>query len=210
MEKRWLFIMLLLLLSSLAYPFQTVFADNDVPVVTRWMSPKNIFKTLHEPLLDFQSLKLEVLPSDILPVPVPPDINLGRICIVVNQNVYANIATALSLYETDLNAMGFDTITYLYVSGTPEDLRTYLTTLYEQAESLVGAVLIGNIPHIICEMMQDWGDGSEYEDFPCDIFYMDLNGIWSDTLSSGSVQPNNGKYDTRSGDLGLEIWISRI
>lgn len=141
---------------------------------------------------------------------VPLEMNLGRICIVVHQNVRTDMATALSQYETDLNAMGFDIVTYVYVSGTPEDLRAHLATLYQQTESLVGAVLIGNIPYIIYEMMQDWGSGQEYEDFPCDIFYMDLDGSWSDTLASGLVQPNNGKFDTRGGDLDLEIWVSRL
>lgn len=39
---------------------------------------------------------------------------------------------------------------------------------------------------------------------------MDLNGTWSDSLESGQIHANNGKYDTRSGDLNLEIWVSRL
>ena len=210
MNKRWSFLMFLLLLFSVTYPLHPVWAEKDAPVVTRWMSPEEIAKTLHEPLQKFQPLNLQALTPDALRSPVPPEMSLDRICIVVNQNVYANITAALSQYEADLNVMGFDTVTYVYISGTPEDLRAHLTTLYQQTESLVGAVLIGNIPYIIYEMMQNWGNGDEYEDFPCDIFYMDLDGSWSDTLSSGSVQPNNGKYDTRGGDLDLEIWVSRL
>ena len=202
--------MFLLFLFSVTYPLHPVWAEGDAPVVTHWMSPEEIAKTLHEPLQKFQPLNLQVLIPDALPSTVPPDMNLGRICIVVNQNVCTNITAALSQYEEDLNAMGFETVTYVYVSGMPEDLRAHLATLYQQTESLVGAVLIGNIPYIIYEMMQNWGSGDEYEDFPCDIFYMDLDGSWSDTLSSGSVQPNNGKYDTRGGDLDLEIWVSRL
>ncbi len=210
MKKRWPFLIFLLLLVRVAYAPHPVWAEGDTPVVTHWMSPEEIPKTLHEPLQKFQPLNLQALIPDALRSAVPLDMNLGRICIVVNQNIYANITAALSQYEADLNAMGFDTVTYVYVSGTPEDLRAHLTTLYLQTESLAGAVLIGNIPYIIYEMMQNWGNGDEYEDFPCDIFYMDIDGSWSDTLFSGSVQPNNGKYDTRGGDLDLEIWVSRL
>ena len=210
MRQRWSFRMFLLLLFTVTYPLHLVGAALDLPVVTRWTSPAEVAKALHKPLQEAQPLNLGTVMPEARLSSVPIDMTLGRICIVVHQNVHADMGAALSQYQTDLNDMGFDTVTYVYASGIPEDLRAHLATLYQQTESLVGAVLIGNIPYIIYEIMQDWGDGQEYEDFPCDIFYMDLDGSWSDTLSSGSVQPDNGKYDTRGGDLDLEIWVSRL
>ena len=210
MKKTWSLPMYLFLVLALAYPFQLVWAENGAPLVTRWMSPEKTAKTVHEPLRDVRQFNMPVLIPEALSSPTPPDMDLGRICIVIHQNVYLEITAMLTQYQADLHAMGFDTVTYVYVSGTPEDLRGHLTLLYQQSESLVGAVLIGDIPYIVYEMMQDWGNGDEYEDFPCDIFYMDLDGIWSDSLSSGSVLPDNGKYDSRSGNLDLEIWVSRL
>ncbi len=210
MKKTWLHLMYLFLVLALAHPIQMAWAENGAPAVTRWMSPEKTAKTAHEPLRDVRQFTMPALILEALPSPTPPDMDLGRICIVIHQNVYLEITAALTQYEADLHAMGFDTVTYVYVSGSPEDLRGHLTMLYQQTESLVGAVLIGNIPYIVYEMMQDWGNGDEYEDFPCDIFYMDLDGIWSDDLSSGLVLPDNGKYDSRSGNLDLEIWVSRL
>jgi len=39
---------------------------------------------------------------------------------------------------------------------------------------------------------------------------MDLDGVWSDTLTDGTVQPGNGKYDTWTGNRDLEIWTCRL
>jgi hypothetical protein len=210
MKTRRSILMLIVLLFSVNYPYQSVQAGNEAPPVTRWVSPIEIFKPLHEPLREIQPLELHSLVLDRLRPPAEVDADLGRVCLVVNHDVLTDIAQGLEQYETDLNRMGFDTIIYEYVSGTAEALRSHLTALYQQPESLVGAVLIGNIPYVIYEVMQDFGTGSEYEDFPCDIFFMDLDGSWSDTLSDGSVQPGNGKYDTRGGNQDLEIWVSRL
>ena len=198
-------ILLLVICSS-----HLVWAEENEPAVTRWMSPDNIPKPLHRTFETVLPPRWQKVAKRSLSDPIPPEVHAGRICIVVHQDIYNDISAALSQYEANLQYTGFDTVTYTYVPGTPEDLRAHLIALYQEAESLVGAVLVGNIPYIIYEMMQDWGSGPEYEDFPCDIFYMDLDGIWSDTLSDGSVQPGNGKYDTRTGDLSLEIWVSRL
>jgi hypothetical protein len=210
MKTQRLILVLIVLLFSVSYPHRSVQAGNEAPPVTRWVSPIEISKPLHEPLREIQPLELHLLNQDRLRPPAVADANLGRICFVVNQDVLTDIDQSLEQYEGDLIRMGFDTIIYEYASGTAEALRTHLTALYQQPESLVGAVLIGNIPYVVYEMMQDFGAGDEYEDFPCDIFFMDLDGSWSDTLSDGSVQPSNGKYDTRGGNQDLEIWVSRL
>jgi hypothetical protein len=138
----------------------------------------------------------------------------GRVVLVVSSTVYSAISTKVERFRTDLQFFGYTADTYQFVSGTPEDLRACLAGLYSEPASLVGAILIGEIPYIIYEMMQDWdgvgGDPPEYDDFPCDLFYMDLNGTWQDVLEDGSVHAGNGKYDTRSGDLSAEIWTSRM
>jgi hypothetical protein len=72
-------------------------------------------------------------------------------------------------------------------------------------------VFVGDLPYVVYEMMQSFSnEESWYESFPCDLFFMDLDGTWSDIRSEGSVQPGNGLLDTRSGNLDLEIWVSRM
>ena len=210
MKNQRLVLALLVLISTLTFTYQAVWADDEAPPVTRWMNPHKIARPLHEPSREAQTLNISPWIPDRLRPPDTPGANLGRICLVVDSNVLTDIADGLAQYEADLMRMGFDTIIHEYTSGTPEALRAHLALLYEQSASLVGAVFIGNIPHIVYELMEDFGTGDKYEDFPCDIFYMDLDGTWSDTLADGSVTPDNGKYDTRGGNLELEIWVSRM
>ena len=181
------------------------------PVVTRWIHPQNLPKPTHTPLKimtppKFERVDLPLPPNNI----ISPPANQGRICIVVEWAILYGIQAALTQYQQDLAQLGYTSVVYTSV-GSAENLRSHLAQLYAESQSLVGAILIGNLPYITFEIMDDFGSGSrEYDDFPCDIFYMDLNGTWTDTLNDGQVQSNNGKYDTHSGNVGLEIWVARI
>lgn len=212
MKTRIWYCIFLICIFGLIWMHLSAWADETLnePVVTRWMTSDGTAKPLHEPLRIYRPFISQKVNSTEIRSPTPPGFQSDRICIVIHNDVYASITTAISQYIEDLESEGFNTVTYIFTSGSPEALRAQLISLYQENESLVGAVLIGNIPYIIYEMIQNWGGGDQYEDFPCDIFYMDMDGTWSDTLSNGSVQPGNGKYDTRGGDLSLEIWVSRL
>ncbi len=185
---------------------------NGEPVVTRWMDPLGRPRPHHEPLFIQESLQLEQVKLKYPKGFIADASTIGRICIVVHKDIYSSIASNLNQYQTDLISAGFSVLVYQYSAGSAENLRTYLAGLYNQSQSLVGVVLIGDIPYIIYEMMQFWETDQklEYEDFPCDIFYMDLDGTWSDELNDGQVQAGNGKYDTRKGNIDLEIWACRM
>lgn len=190
-------------------PAAAVNYDGSVPLPTRWISTDGSVKQLHEAPIYSGPLVLAPTLQISPPGPTSPAPN-GRIAIVVSNSVYRNATRDITEFTWDLAAAGYSTHVQVYVSGTAASVRSSLASLYAQPEGLKGAILIGNIPYAIFEMMETWGDTPEYTDFPCDIFYMDLNGTWSDTLTDGLVQPNNGKYDTRSGNLALEIWVGRI
>jgi hypothetical protein len=139
----------------------------------------------------------------------------GRVAIIVEDFVYSTIQTSLDQYQTDLSGAGYTSVVSLVAGGTPEDLRSYLIGLYNEPAGLVGAVLVGDVPYIIYELMQDWdgsgGDPPEYEDFPCDIFFMDMDGTWLDDGAGGTVGAGNGKYDGWSdASKEIEIWVGRL
>jgi hypothetical protein len=177
------------------------------PMPTKWISATHETKPLHNAVFPNSKVKLKLMPKsyNVLNAQLS-----GRICLIINSNIYSDVSAEINQYSTDLNTDGYSTITYLYESGGAEGLRSELSNLYFSAESLVGAVLIGDIPHIIYEMVQKFEKlpSSEYEDFPCDIYYMDLDGGWYDC--SNSFPYSSGKYDTRDGNLNLEIWVSRM
>ena len=189
--------------------------NHPLPVASRWADPNFEQKPQHT-IPNFQgslTFQNQIQPEKLYGAPSQGDGE--RICVVVHSNLLADIGASITRYELDLQSMGYSTYRLVYSEGSADDLRAYLSNLYQEPESLAGAVLIGNIPYIIYEIMQDW-DGEEgpcppqYDDFPCDIFFMDLDGVWSDSLDDGMVQPDNGKFDSRSGNLDLEIWVGRL
>ena len=192
--------------SSLLLFVSILYAEQE-PVATRWISESGGQKPLHQAVQPNVKIQMKLLTPRLK---TSTRSFSGRICIVVDSNVYNNISAQVNQYAADLSTDGYSTVTYLYESGGAEGLRAQLSNLYFSAEALVGAVLIGDIPHIIYEMVQKFNTepSSEYEDFPCDIFYMDLDGGWYDC--SNSYPYSTGKYDTRDGNLDLEIWTARI
>jgi hypothetical protein len=123
-----------------------------------------------------------------------------KFCIIVNSTLQPQIQTSLDQYIADLTAEGYDVETYATSGGTPADIRTFLQGRY--ALGLVGAILIGDLP-IPWYEAECWEDPVEHEEFPCDLFYMDMDGIFGDADSDGI-------YDSHSGDVTPEIWIGRL
>ncbi|RLD11150.1 MAG: hypothetical protein DRI44_04255 [Chlamydiae bacterium] len=200
-------ILILSLIFCCGLVVRTVRAEQ-APMPTRWISSSHKVKPLHDGVLADSKIELKLVAPQTRTAPGRSF--SGRICLIVNSNIYSEIFTQINQYSTDLSTDGYSTVIYLYESGGAEGLRGELSNLYFSTESLVGAVLIGNIPHIIYEMVEKFEllPISEYEDFPCDIFYMDLDGGWYDC--SNSYPYSSGKYDTRDGNLDLEIWVSRM
>lgn len=75
-------------------------------------------------------------------------------------------------------------------------------------DQLEGVIFVGDLPIAECEVL-NW---VPYERFPCDIYYMDLDGIWEDNAHDGdwSGMAATGVFDGHSGNQLAEIWMSRI
>ncbi len=194
--------------AGLGFLFLALAGFAQAPAVTRWMDPQGQPRRLHSVPADRGSLVLSKirLPDGIRAVPRAAATN--RVCVIVHSNALAGAGAAITNFLADLAADGYDPLLSVYSGGSAEDLRAYLAALYAEPASLNGAILIGDLPHIVYEMVQDWGWGEEFEDFACDIFYMDLDGTWADTNQTSPFAA--GKYDTRGDNLDLEIWVSRL
>jgi hypothetical protein len=141
----------------------------------------------------------------------------GRILLIVNTSIYASIAAALGQYSTDLQNAGYTVATYTTSGGTPVSLRAYIRAEYDTPAGVVGVMLIGTLPVPWFEIGYDF-DGAdpdlldnEYAAFPCDLFYMDLDGTWQDANSAPPFQ--SGVFDSHtagSGDREPEIWVGRL
>ena len=69
--------------------------------------------------------------------------------------------------------------------------------------NIKGAVMIGDMPVEHFERNGQFGNPNDYQRFACDLYYMDVNGTWSDSTA-------NGTYDTHTGNVAPEIWVSHI
>ncbi|MGD9782843.1 MAG: C25 family cysteine peptidase [Kiritimatiellia bacterium] len=178
------------------------------PVVTRWMDSQGRPKSLHAVARDPSPLVLSRDLAAAAARELPRADAPHRICLIVSAPALAGAGAAVTNFVADLEAEGYAPLLHAHSGGSAEEIRAFLAALYAEPASLTGAILIGDLPHVVYEMNQDWGWGEEFEDFPCDLFYMDLDGTWSDANQTPPFAA--GKYDARGGDLDLEIWVARL
>jgi hypothetical protein len=117
--------------------------------------------------------------------------------VVVYAPLYVDIYDSLSMYVTDLESEGYTVQVDTVRGWDAQALRSHLAALL--GSELVGAVLVGNVPFAWYE--EESSEGRE--EYPIDLYLMDLDGQWIDS-------DNNGLYDNHSGDRAPEIWVGRI
>ncbi len=120
-------------------------------------------------------------------------------CIIINATLYPQVQASIDQYIADLTAEAYDVELYTASGGTPEALRTFLQGKY--AEGMNGCVLIGDLPVAWYETVC-WEE-NDHEQFPIDLYYMDMDGVFSDNDS-------DGMYDEHTGDVAPEIWMGRL
>ncbi len=133
---------------------------------------------------------------------------LSKFFVIVNSSLYSSITSSINQYTTDLEAEGYTVNVYTWSGGTDITLKTFLQ---DSSSELVGVLFVGNLPIAWYELDEQPDPWQKYEDFPCDLYYMDLDGGWTDTNPTGSCQ--TGVWDGHSngsGDIAPEIWIGRL
>ena len=114
--------------------------------------------------------------------------------IIVDSRIYDSLSQEISQYSNDLANEGYS-VQVDTVSGMSIDsLRNHLAGITD----LNGAVFIGELP-IAWYEMSDWAE----EEFPIDLYFMDLDGNWVDS-------DNDGLFDGHTGNVEPEIWMGRL
>jgi len=116
--------------------------------------------------------------------------------VIVDSAICDQIKSQIEIYSEDVKRIGFDVVVVSFDQCTPADVKGVLTSAY--SEGLVGCLLIGDIPAVIFEDREE-----DKEEYPIDMWYMDLNGVWVDNDA-------NGKYENHTGHRAPEIWLGRI
>jgi len=187
-----------------AAPQEGDLIDYSKIALLRWIGPEPP-GTYGEYLIEHPRAPLSVTP--LVPTMLPPEVEVGKILVFVNNAIYPGIQTRLDRYVSDVQGQGYNVHMFLWYSGTVEDLKTLIQ---DNSANLVGCILVGEFPCAWYEIGNDFGDGG-YTSFPCDFFLMDLDGEWRDDETTEPMQ--TGVYDAHlggSGDVGPEIFVGRI
>ncbi len=118
--------------------------------------------------------------------------------LIVDGKMEADLQSEIDQYIMDSETQGKKVYSMAWNSGTASDLKDFLKTQYDTYR-IKGAWFVGEIPAAWYEQP---GWSNNIEDFPCDIFYMDINGDWRD-------KDGDGKYDWKTTPI-LDIFTSRL
>jgi len=175
-------------------------AEQDEVPLLRWAGPPGSSPETYEewieqhPFTDF---------SCILDRNIHGDGRAGTIAILTEQAIATSLTNEIGQLTTNLQSKGYTILSYQTSGGDPDTLRQFIKDLYD-INNIEGVLLIGNIPAGWFEIGDDFNQYG-YTDFPCDLFYMDLDGTWLDTMNTG-----NGKYDGHTGNINPEIFVGRL
>ncbi|MBN1129964.1 MAG: hypothetical protein JXA71_13305 [Chitinispirillaceae bacterium] len=134
----------------------------------------------------------------------------SKIAVIVDNGLYRSNPTLIKDYIEDLEIYTGKRVVLDWSSYNtdPAYLRSRLRNMYasDAIDRLEGAIFIGDLPFVYYEERGNCiGDNCwNPEYFPCDLYFMDLDGTWTDT------EGFSGVFDGHSGAIAAEIWVSRI
>jgi hypothetical protein len=162
----------------------------------RWMDPDRMPITYQEYLesrefaKEFEARFIYSSPKGEVPI-----------CIIINTLLQPLIDTAFSRFILDLEMEGYNINLYKATNNGDEAAIKDILILEWNTRQIVGAILIGDIAVAWYEM-DVWGE----EQFPIDLYYMDLDGGWIDSDTDGLYD----EHTDGTGDMEADIWVGRL
>ncbi len=118
------------------------------------------------------------------------------ISILVDEVLYPQVIDKLNQYVTDLESEGYTIHVSTISGGSPQEIKDWMTLRYSDGSE--GFVFVGDITAAWAEVSGD--------QFPSDLFYMDLDGEWLDSNSDGVYET----HTAGTGDMAPEVYIGRL
>jgi len=182
--------------------------------VLRWQSPDNS-----------KPLTFAEWRSGLQPQPwrvrtlIPPSRFNNRVDFFVEETLVSTLQQSLDTLAADLARETTDVAVFSVGGTSAESLKALLAAEY--LTGMVSAVFVGDLPIAWFQLIDDWNsngrrDSTEhYEEFPCDLFFMDLDGTWQENMvrldSLDSLVPGSDSiYDLHTGTITPEIAVSRL
>lgn len=139
--------------------------------------------------------------SQVLNIPTSNQAELlHKVLIIVDSTLYSELTFEINRYAYDIHYVyGCNVIMEQVDSETCQDIKSLILS---HQTNLDGCVFIGDIVPAWYKTA-DVINNNSTEGWPCDFYYMDLTGIWTD-----SNQDNF--FDQYSGDTIPEVFVGRI
>lgn len=116
--------------------------------------------------------------------------------ILIDEDLYPEIEQSIRQYIEDIELEGHTVFLQIVSGGTPDEIKDWVTERYDSGSK--GILFVGDITVAWAEV-----SGSV---FPCDLFYMDLDGSWKDNDQDGDYE----EHTEGDGDMGPEVYVGRI
>lgn len=120
-----------------------------------------------------------------------------KVAMLVPNSIYLQLKTRLERYIDDVTE--FDVMIYNGSWSDPSEVRTEIQAIHS-AYNVCGAILVGDIP---ISYYRTGETPYGVRTFPTDLYYMDLDGVWTDDNSDWI-------FENRSDPEGVDIWVSRL
>lgn len=146
----------------------------------------------------------------------------GKMVLLVADNMTTPLATPLSQLVADLRGDGWVVLRHdVSTSASPTTIKAVIQSDYNADPTNVKAVFIfGHVPVPYSGNINPDGHGNHQGAWPCDGYYGDMDGVWTDSTvnnTSSSADgtrndnvPGDGKFDQSSYPSALELQVGRV
>ena len=129
----------------------------------------------------------------------PKNTNYPYYLIIAENSLYNSLSSEIRTYAEDAHAVfGYGVYVETVQYPTPTAVKSLIISY---SNNLRGVLFIGDVGECMYEVPNDYGIYG-YKNWPCDLFYMDLDGIWTDSDS-------NSIYDGHTGNVAPEIFLGQ-
>ncbi|MGB4847303.1 MAG: hypothetical protein WBP41_05255, partial [Saprospiraceae bacterium] len=153
-------------------------------------------------------------------IEIPAIEKRGVIILLVDDSFSDSLAFEIKRLTDDLIGDGWRVVQHnVSRTATVPDVKALVVSTYNIAPSSTKAVLIiGHVPIPYSGEINVDGHGDHTGAYPADVFYGDVNGVWTDVainnITAGDPRnhnvPEDGKYDQNFIPSDLELQVGRV
>ena len=126
----------------------------------------------------------------------------AKYLIICNSAIYKSLQDKIIRYAEDINyGLNYNVKIYAVDNANHTDVKSILIS---EQEDLVGATFVGDIDEAYYETENDFNKYG-YRSWPCDLYYMDLDGNWGDSDGNEIFDTHTGNYTVSLEDNGVVL-----